>query len=613
MNIRNFEKNINDHKGYHPLFIFMLILLFHILLFFKFKESILNQITLRDFDGYWHLARTRDLYFFGNTYTTTLLRSNAPYGERIHWTSAFDLLLYAGARFLSFFVDFNLALLWWSIILNPFLHALTFLILFWGLRDLMGNLRASIFGILFTFQLYIFGLFDMGVPDHHGAQIFLFSMFLALIVKSVLNDNRKLFAISGTIGGISLWFGIENISIVLIVISFLGIMWILEGNTYQSKNILFSFALLTTISITIFFDTKPDEIMMAVYDRASIVHVFLFLIITSFWAIVTFFSKWNNFLKNKNIRIIAATTGAIACILLMRILFANFFLNPISDVNPVIKLIYLNQTSEFTGLFSEGHSNIEYVYFLFRLPAVPIGIYLALKKHSKEKIVWIFITMINIFYIVFSALMSRIIPYSIICSLIPISYTISQFYLFITEKISPVYYRIARTTFIFACGFSFIVPTIIFSNKQPDILLYNKDFLSQVCRYLNDEKFFEQKPKRILTSIYLGPLIFYKTQHEVIGTPSHRNVSGILDTYHIMNAQKENDAHAIIHRRGIQFILIGRPKDGIGDYFIDNIKTSDEIFHHQLWKGNIPYWLKVYPVPKSLEGKIKIFRVIEKS
>jgi hypothetical protein len=80
-----------------------------------------------------------------------------------------------------------------------------------------------------------------------------------------------------------------------------------------------------------------------------------------------------------------------------------------------------------------------------------------------------------------------------------------------------------------------------------------------------------------------------------------------------MNAKTEKDAHMIIRQRGIQVLLIGKPENGIGDYFIDiknNRNEFEKIFHHQLWKGIIPAWLQAYPVPKSLEGKIKIFRII---
>ncbi len=301
----------------------------------------------------------------------------------------------------------------------------------------------------------------------------------------------------------------------------------------------------------------------------------------------------------------------------MHELFPLFFKNPLSEVDPAIKLIYLNKTPEFTGLFSAPNnlSKIPIVYWAMTLPGVPISIFRAWRSFDKKRKVWIFITLINIVFIIFSALTFRMITYAILCSLIPVSYAIYLPFVFITQNFVQPYNMIARVAFIGTCCLFFLLlPATAFYSNQNKYLINDRKFLSQICQYLNEDPFFKKQQRRILTSIYLGPLLLYKSPHEVIGTPSHRNVSGILDTYFVMNARREKDAYMIIHRRGIQAILIGRPEYGIGDYFTNNInkaKDSCEIFHHQLWKGKIPAWLQIYAVPNSLEGKIKVFKVID--
>jgi hypothetical protein len=616
MNKMRLEIPANSENGYHPFFIVMVILFFHVTIFFNNYESILHQITTRDFDGYWHLLRVENLYNSGNIYENTLSRSNAPYGEILHWTRAFDLLLYAGAYAGSFFVDFKVALFWWSIVVNPVLHVLSFLVLFWGLRDLIGDARASLFGILLPFQPHLYSIFNIGVPDHHGSIIFIFSLFIALVFKSILSGNWKTFSICGIAGGIAIWFSIESIAVVLIALSLFGLAWVLEGKSYQRKNFLFSFLLLATTLLTMFIDTRPDELMKIEYDRRSIVHVFLWVTTTVFWALIVLVSKYTNLLDKKIARIIAAIIGVAACILLMHELFPHFFKNPLAEVDPAIQLIYLNEMTEFTGLFSKPNNLFKssIAYWTMTLPGVPIGIFLAWRSIAKERLTWIFITLINIVFIILSAMTFRMITYAILCTLIPISYAFYFPFAYITQNFGRPYNIIARAAFIVMCCYCFLLPNIAFDSDNKTSLLTNGKFLSQICHYLNEDPFFKKKPQRILTSIYWGPLLLYKTPHEVIGTPSHRNVSSILDTYYVMNALREDDAHMIIRRRGIQAILIGRPEDGIGDFFphnIKNVQDSGEIFHHQLWKGNIPAWLQLYAVPKALEGKIKVFKVID--
>jgi|GEM_PF-3090990 len=618
-------KNVNDHvvicdneeSGYHPVFIVIVILLIHASIFINNHEAILNQITLRDFDGYWHLLRVESLYHTGNLYDTIIPRSNAPYGEHLHWTRAFDLILYAGAYVGSFFVGFNAALFWWSMFVNPILHICSFLVLFWGVRDLIGDARASLFGIIFPFQPEITSVFMPGIPDHHGALLFIFSLFIVLFIKSILNDNLKILSICGIVGGISLWFSIENIVIVLIAFSVLGFAWVVEGKPFQSKNILFSFTLLISTLLTMFVDTRFDDLMKVVYDRRSIVHVFLWLTITFFWIVIFFVSRYSKIFEKKISRIFAAIFGVFVCIFLMHELFPLFFRSPLTEVDPVVKSIYLNQTTEFTGLFS-ANSHLPksaIVYWAMTLPAIPISSFFVWHSFDREKKVWLFIMIVNIFFIVWSALTYRMITYAFLCALIPLSYLLYLPFAYIQNNVDQPYNALVRSFYIIVCCFGlFILPVKMFSSSSQGNLLRDGKFLLQFSRYLNEDKFFKEEKRRTLTSMYMGPLILYKTPHEVIGTPSHRNVSGILDTYHVMNALNESDAHVIIQRRGIQVIIIGRPESGIGDYFIQDDKAKNdmgEIFHHQLWKGNVPRWLQIYPVPKSLQGKIKVFLVLE--
>jgi asparagine N-glycosylation enzyme membrane subunit Stt3 len=616
MSKNKLELPVDRDNGYHPFFIIMVILLFHITIFITNYESIINQISIRDFDGYWHLLRVESLYKTGNVFDTVLSRSNAPYGESIHWTRAFDLILYAGAYAGSFFVDFKTALLLWSIIVNPVLHILTFLVLFWGFRELVGDAIASIFGIIFPFQPYLTFIFDIGVPDHHGAVIFVFSLFIALVIKSLLRENWKVYSVCGIVGGISIWFSIENMAVILIALFVFGLQWVLEGKNYQNNNLLFSFFLLSATLLSMLIDTKFNELLNIEYDRRSIVHVFLWLITAIFWLIVVFLSKYSKFFEKRTARIITAVIGAFACIFLMNRLFPLFYKNPLSDIDPAIKLLYLKETPEFSGLFS-GRGTISQsavAYWVITLFGIPISIYLTIHNYSKKRYAWIFLVFLVITFIILSAFTFRMITYSILCSLIPISYAIYQLYILVSQKIRYPYNVMFRTFFIVVCCFSFLIlPSLVFPSKKNIMLLYNRYFLSSVCQYLNEDPFFADKPQRILTSIYWGTLLLYKTQHEVIGTPSHRNVSGILDTYYVMNALNEEDAHKIICRRGIKVLVIGKIQNGIGDFFIQDIQSknkSDQIFHHQLWNGSIPPWLQTYGVPKNLEGKIKVFRVL---
>ena len=74
---------------------------------------------LGDSDCYMHLIRASDLYETGRWYDPVIERSNAPYGNRLHWTRPFDLLLLAGAVPGSLLTSFSSSLFWWGVVISP--------------------------------------------------------------------------------------------------------------------------------------------------------------------------------------------------------------------------------------------------------------------------------------------------------------------------------------------------------------------------------------------------------------------------------------------------------------------------------------------------------------
>lgn len=301
----------------------------------------------------------------------------------------------------------------------------------------------------------------------------------------------------------------------------------------------------------------------------------------------------------------------------MHLLFPGFFINPLSDVDPLVQSIYLDHTTEFSGLFSGKNSvsKTAVACWIMTLASIPVGIILAWRNSDRKRQAWIFLTLVNIAFTILSALTFRMITYAILCSLIPIAYVLYLPFILITKKITPPYNLAVRTVFIITCSLWFLLlSTLVFPSDKKEVLLHNREFLADVTQYLTEDPFFETEQRRILTSIYMGPLLLYKTSHEIIGTPSHRNVQGILDTYAIMNASQDTDAYKVIHQRGIQTILIGRPENGIGDFFPTDTRISGSpgnMFHHRLWNGSIPAWLEAYAIPESLQGNIKVFKVID--
>ncbi len=126
--------------------------------------------------------------------------------------------------------------------------------------------------------------------------------------------------------------------------------------------------------------------------------------------------------------------------------------------------------------------------------------------------------------------------------------------------------------------------------------------LGSLSQFLNDPTGYGDRPRTILTRMYFGPQLLYRTPHRVIATPYHRNVAGILDTLAIINATDPEDAYGMLIARDVDLILLcsqtkERPAPG---------GTN---FHDQILNNQLPEWLREVPLPPRVDKPFRLFVV----
>ena len=100
----------------------------------------------------------------------------------------------------------------------------------------------------------------------------------------------------------------------------------------------------------------------------------------------------------------------------------------------------------------------------------------------------------------------------------------------------------------------------------------------------------------------------YLADHEVIGTPYHRNSSGILDTYNIMTADTDEVALNLVRKRAIDLIMLCPFSYESVFYSRPEQKST---FYQRITDGRIPDWLKKVELPSDLSPSFTLFEVIE--
>jgi hypothetical protein len=104
-----------------------------------------------------------------------------------------------------------------------------------------------------------------------------------------------------------------------------------------------------------------------------------------------------------------------------------------------------------------------------------------------------------------------------------------------------------------------------------------------------------------------GPEILYRTPHQVIATPYHRNDAGILFNYRVMTAADEKQAQVIISERQVDLIIL-TPESA--EKSVYNAGQNPPAFYNQLLEGQVPPWLVAVPAPEHLQPWFLIYRVV---
>jgi hypothetical protein len=126
-----------------------------------------------------------------------------------------------------------------------------------------------------------------------------------------------------------------------------------------------------------------------------------------------------------------------------------------------------------------------------------------------------------------------------------------------------------------------------------------------VSAYLMRPDTYGDRPRRLLTYIFDGPELLYRTHHSVVATPDHANAEGIADTLAFFAATEPEAARAIAAKRRIELVLLCPAERESRQYLMEG-ETS---LLARLIAGAPPDWLEPVPLPDTLGVDYRLFAV----
>ncbi len=564
--------------------------------------------SLSDSDCYVHLVRAETLWCTGRWYDPVLERSNAPYGEVLHWTRPFDVLLLLGGAAGSPFVALASSLFWWGVILSPVLLGVTLGVLPWAVRPLVGRDGSLIAGLILMCQMGTWLVFQAGRPDHHGLLMLLFVLMLGFTLRMVMAPlSASVCYGAGIAAALALWTSIESILMIGLSLVLLAVLWIVRGGDFHRKGLYYGLALVVALGAALVAERPPADLGAVEFDRLSIVHCAALAVAVAVWAVIV---AWHDRSRQPwplTRRLLALVCGAGICGLFMTQFVPLWYKGPLAGVDPEVTRIYVQNVAEMKPLFASVPGRGLAVTVLGSI--VLCGPLLVRRITVGPAIAgWLTLTGALAVFVPLAFQQIRWVSYVQALLVIPFTELIRVVWARLDRRPYTFKRTLAKTGVLAACCyfllfFGLLVDAIVGAKTEAD--LKDQIVLAPVCKVLAEAEPYGHRCLRILTDVFWGGEILYRTPHEVIGTPYHRNTQGIRDTHRAFSAATDGEALDVIRQRGIDLILVAPASDRVRRFYCG--KEAGSSFYQRLCDGPAPDWCRPVDLPAGLDS----FRLFE--
>jgi hypothetical protein len=414
-----------------------------------------------------------------------------------------------------------------------------------------------------------------------------------------------------------MWINVESIVPVGITIGVLGLLWLWEDRDFLNKSLHYILALFVATGLSLVLERAWQNLLAEEYDRLSIVHFSVFGFITVLWIAIFVLNRQTQLFRRRANRSLYISVGVAMLAFAVFASFPKFYKGPFTDIDPRIVQVWLGKVAEMQPLLS-GSGHLAVSVQLIGSVIISLGFFIYLlfwNTQSEELRGWLYIFLMLTVFTFLTLVMYRWSYYAQAVVAIPMAALMNRTLAWRQHTKNQLLMVgrnvLIKMTFILGLlSLGMAVDIILSSDVRP----YQRISMIRVCEFLNEADKWQERKLRILTHIDFGEEILYRTQHEVIGTPtatgtSGRNGQGILDTFDIMTAEADEKALKLIRKRGIDLILICLESPESQLYSRpEQIST----FYQRLLQDTIPHWLRKVELPSNLSSSFILFEIIEK-
>jgi hypothetical protein len=579
------------------------------------------------------MVRVTQLVETGHWFDDTIARSNAPYGERLHWTRPLDVLLIAGAAPLATFTGWERALWLWGVSLSPTLLAAAAVVFALGL-GLRREEHALLAVLLVMCQPALMHQCAAARPDHHSLLVFCAVLAAVLARRAMMRRFAHATAVyAGLACALGVWVSVEFLPLAAWVCGGTAIVGILHGTWAMDRTRRMAWGLAVGLLAAVLIEHPPHRWNHGLPDQIGLHHAGVALAaaaaMEAAWHIQRRL-RWG--LPGRAALHAAAAGPAIA---LAAWAWPSLVADPFGYLPQELRRNWLDHVGDLQPLSTlASPSWMALGIWLFALPVLTAWAVWNLGRSRRLRAA-LPRSPISLWWLVGGVSMAamawtcfRWTTYAEICLLPPLLLAAIRF----RHRCRPRPGRpsllplLARTggTLILACGFLAFTPWSTAWKITPPQA--SGSSWSDASGTTNVQAAEDRRPPArlaeaaawvrtqpdwdnaiVLAPIDDGPEWLYRTRARVIASPYHRNIRGILDSHAAMAHMAPEEARAWIQERGIDFI-VWRTEPGAAQFW--SVGADPEALYPRMQRGQAPSWLEPVELPAHLAGRIRIYRVL---
>lgn len=589
-------------------------LLVHICLTF-FRGVPVFEGGLIDPDSYMRLVRVQELVQGWQWFDGTIERANAPYGDTLHWTRPFDLLILLLALPASLALELERAILVAGLAVSPLIQLATALLLIWALRPAIRPAFWFLPAVALFLQPGALSYSLAGRADHHALLLLVFVAAAGFTLHALRNklDARPALC-AGLAAGFGVWLSVEFLLVAGICFAALGLAW-LFGERERAQQSKWCALGMSLVLVAALFVERPLERAFAVsYDSVSGVQYLLAVGILVFWQVVEAVEARSHSKSGFAARAALAAVGAGAVALLVGGVYPLFFAGPMAEVDPRIVPIWLDRVLEMRPLIPSDRETLgRFIFFLGGLALVfpPFLKILAEERGSPRFFPYLFIALAGLLLGLVAILHTRFSIYAEGAFIIAFAVVLDRFLQWSGRIGNSLVRGVLRGGFI---GLMLMGPLLVGGTlmardtaSDPGGQSLAGCNVREMAGFLESDPQWSAEPRTLLAFMDIGPELLYRTRHRVVGTPYHRNGEGIYDGHWMLATDDLAAARDLMEQRGVDLVLLCQSPPERAFYARADGKEN---LYRRLAEGNPPAWLAPVELPGELARQARLYRVI---